>query len=82
MVELCSVTAIKLPIGCGAIESRIRQIVNLQLKGDGKFWLLENVEALPLAIIKMAGTWGNWRNSILTAALYPPSPHFSALHPI
>ena len=36
------VAEMKLPIGSGAIESLIRQVVNLRLKGNGKFWLLEN----------------------------------------
>ena len=29
----------KLPIGSGAIESLIRQVVNLRIKGNSKFWL-------------------------------------------
>lgn len=32
----------KMPIGSGAIESLIRQVVNLRLKGNGKFWLQGN----------------------------------------
>lgn len=36
------VAAMNMPIGSGAIESLIRQVVNLRLKGNGKFWLLEN----------------------------------------
>ncbi len=31
------VAAMKLPIGSGAVESLIRQVVNLRLKGTGKF---------------------------------------------
>jgi hypothetical protein len=33
----------KIPIGSGAIESAIRRIVNLRLKGAGMFWLDESV---------------------------------------
>ena len=29
----------KLPIGSGAVESGIRQVVNMRLKGVGMFWL-------------------------------------------
>jgi len=34
-----------IPIGSGAIESAIRRIVNLRLKGAGMFWLQQNAEA-------------------------------------
>ena len=34
-----------IPIGSGAIESTIRRVVNLRLKGAGMFWLQENAEA-------------------------------------
>ena len=40
------VAAIKLPIGSGAIESLIRQLVNQRLLGTGKFWLLEHAEIM------------------------------------
>ncbi len=36
----------KLPLGSGAIESLIRQAVNLRLKGNGKFWRKHNAEGL------------------------------------
>jgi hypothetical protein len=66
------VSAMKLPIGSGAVESLIRQVVNLRLKGNGKFWLLENAEAMLHARCQwIAGTWGNFCDSILTATLYP-----------
>jgi hypothetical protein len=66
------VSAMKLPIGSGAIESLIRQVVNLRLKGNGKFWLLENAESILYARCQWAaGTWPTFCNSILTACLYP-----------
>ncbi|MBD3407856.1 MAG: hypothetical protein GF411_17180 [Candidatus Lokiarchaeota archaeon] len=34
----------KLPIGSGAIESVIRQVINMRLKNAGTFWNLENAE--------------------------------------
>lgn len=36
----------KLPIGSGAVESAIRRIVNLRVKGAGMFWTPENAEAV------------------------------------
>jgi hypothetical protein len=35
-----------LPLGSGAIESSIRRVINLRLKGNGIFWLEENAEAV------------------------------------
>lgn len=66
------VAAMKMPIGSGAIESLIRQVVNLRLKGNGKFWLLGNAEAILHARCQWAaGTWPTFCDSILTARLYP-----------
>lgn len=64
--------ASKMPIGSGAIESLIRQVVNLRLKGNGKFWLRDNAEAILHARCQWAaGTWSTFCDSILTARLYP-----------
>lgn len=66
------VAGMKMPIGSGAIESLIRQVVNLRLKGNGKFWLLENAEAILYARCQWAaGSWLTFCDSILTAKLYP-----------
>ncbi|HEY9783265.1 MAG TPA: hypothetical protein V6D09_24390 [Leptolyngbyaceae cyanobacterium] len=68
------VVAMKLPIGSGAVESLIRQVVNLRLKGTGKFWLLSHAEIMLYARCQWAAgawSWGNFCNSILTAMLYP-----------
>jgi hypothetical protein len=35
-----------LPLGSGAIESAIRRVINLRLKGNGICWLAENAEAM------------------------------------
>jgi hypothetical protein len=35
-----------LPIGSGAIESSIRRVINLRLKGNGVFWREQNAEAM------------------------------------
>jgi hypothetical protein len=47
-----------LPIGSGAIESVIRRVVNLRLKGCGIFWKKENADAmLLLRSFYKAGRW-------------------------
>jgi hypothetical protein len=38
----------KLPNGSGAIESVIRRVVNMRMKGNGTFWRIENAEAMLL----------------------------------
>jgi hypothetical protein len=35
-----------LPLGSGAVESAIRRVINLRLKGNGMFWTLENAESM------------------------------------
>jgi len=35
-----------LPIGSGSVESAIRRVVNLRIKGAGIFWRFENAEAM------------------------------------
>ena len=62
----------KLPLGSGAIESLIRQAVNLRLKGNGKFWLRHNAEGLLHARCQwLAGGWNALFDSILTQRIYP-----------
>ena len=68
------VLARKLPIGSGAIESLIRQVVNLRMKGNSKFWLKENAEImLHLRCQCIAGNWNNFCYSIFTSFLNPQS---------
>lgn len=46
------------PIGSGAVESAIRRVINLRLKGPGIFWYRENAEAmLMLRAYYKAGRW-------------------------
>ena len=64
----------KLPIGSGAVESLIRQVVNLRLKGAGKFWLLETAEAFLHACCQWAAQhWVDFCNGVLTFGLAPIS---------
>lgn len=59
-----------LPIGSGSIESLIRQVVNLRLKGNGKFWLPQQAEIILHGRCQWAaGHWPDFANSILTAGL-------------
>jgi len=61
-----------LPIGSGAVESLIRQVVNLRLKGNGKFWLKEHAEAMLYARCWWAaGAWDQFRDLVLTIDLMP-----------
>lgn len=51
-------TAMKLPIGSGAIESTVRRVVNLRLKGASIFGCRESAEAiLLLRSYYKAGRW-------------------------
>ena len=62
----------KLPLGSGAIESLMRQAVNLRLKGNGKFWRRHNAEGLLHARCQwLAGEWDALFDSILTHRIYP-----------
>lgn len=50
-----------IPIGSGAIESAVRRIVNLRLKGAGMFWLKHNAEAfLHLRCQLKSGRWNEF----------------------
>jgi hypothetical protein len=47
-----------LPLGSGAIESAIRRVINLRLKGNGIYWEEENAEAmLMLRGLVLSGRW-------------------------
>ena len=66
------ISQLNLPIGSGAVESLIRQAVNLRLKGNGKFWLESNAEIILHARCQwLSGAWSDFTNSILTWRIYP-----------
>lgn len=47
-----------LPLGSGAIESSIRRVINLRLKGNGIFWRETNAESmLQLRSLVMCDRW-------------------------
>lgn len=51
-----------LPLGSGAIESAIRRVVNLRLKGPGLMWLEENAEAA--LILRAAAITDRWEETM------------------
>jgi hypothetical protein len=58
-----------LPLGSGAIESAIRRVINLRLKGNSIFWEEENAEAmLQLRGLVLSGRWNDTFTKI-TASL-------------
>ena len=54
-----------LPIGSGGIESVIRRVVNLRLKGNGQMWLEENAEGMIL--LRAAALTGRWEEGLTHA---------------
>jgi hypothetical protein len=57
-LDFSTVKALNLPIGSGAIESSIRRVVNLRLKGPCTFWYRENAERMiMLRSFYKAGRW-------------------------
>jgi hypothetical protein len=60
----------KWPIGSGAIESAIRRVINLRLKGAGIFWHRTSAEAvLLLRAYYKAGRWKKLETQVVTSIL-------------
>jgi len=56
----------KLPIGSGAMESGIRQVVNMRLKSAGMFWKKENAEGfLHLRCYLKSNRWDIVENAVI-----------------
>lgn len=51
-----------LPIGSGAIESAIRRVINLRLKGNGMMWYEDNAEGMLL--LRAAALTGRWEEAL------------------
>jgi hypothetical protein len=65
--------AANLPIGTGAVESAIRRVVNLRMKGPGIFWDEANAERMLLLRCRLkSGRWDDLERDVFaqTAALY------------
>ena len=66
-MDYAQVAALKLPIGSGAIESTIRRVVNLRLKGPSIYWHKSSAEAvLLLRSYYKAGRWNHLERQALT----------------
>jgi hypothetical protein len=51
-----------LPIGSGAIESAVRRVINLRLKGNGLLWREENAEAM--LVMRAAALTDRWKETL------------------
>jgi hypothetical protein len=50
------------PLGSGAVESAIRRVINLRLKGNGIYWREENAEAM--LVLRAAVLTGRWQETM------------------
>ena len=50
------------PLGSGAVESAIRRVINLRLKGNGIYWKEENAEAM--LVLRAASLTGRWEETM------------------
>src|SRR4051812_5897967 len=59
------------PLGSGAVESAIRRVINLRLKGNGIYWREENAEAM--LVLRAAALTGRWEETMerVQAAMAP-----------
>ncbi len=63
-----------LPIGSGAMESAIRRVVNLRLKGASIYWLQDTAEAmLLLRSFYKSGRWDMLKNKTFSTGYCPVS---------
>ncbi|NEP52289.1 MAG: ISLre2 family transposase [Moorea sp. SIO3C2] len=78
------VASLNFPIGSGAIESLIRQVINLRIKSTGKFWLKHHAELMLLGRCQWAaGQWEKLCSDILQSKLSErPKDNLILLHPV
>jgi hypothetical protein len=50
------------PLGSGAVESAIRRVINLRLKGNGIYWREENAEAM--LVLRATALTGRWEEAM------------------
>ena len=50
------------PLGSGAVESAIRRVINLRLKGNGIYWREENAEGM--LVLRAAALTGRWQETM------------------
>jgi hypothetical protein len=69
-MDYARIAALKLPIGSGAVESAIRRVVNLRLKGPSIYWHKTSAEAvLLLRSYYKAGRWDHLEKQALTTTI-------------
>ena len=69
-MDYARIAALKLPIGSGAIESTIRRVVNLRLKGASIYWHKKSAEAvLLLRSYYKADRWKHLEEQALTITM-------------
>ena len=55
-----------IPIGSGSVESAIRRVLNLRIKGAGLFWLKENAEKMIfLRSQLLSGRWNIMMSNLM-----------------
>ena len=61
-----------MPLAVVAVNSLIRQVVNLRMKGNSKFWLKNNAEILlHFRCQWVARSWDNFCDSIFNSFVNP-----------
>lgn len=69
LMQYGELRAAGLPIGTGAVESAIRRVVNLRMKGPGIFWQEENAERMLLLRCRLkSGRWDDLENDVYAQA--------------
>lgn len=72
LLKYNEVASLKLPLGSGAVESLIPQVVNLPMKGNSKLWLKNHAEImLHLRCQWIAQSWDNFCASIFNSFIKP-----------
>ena len=70
--------SLHLPIGSGPMESAIRRVINLRLKGAGVFWREENAEAM--IMLRSFYKAGRWDLLLTLATSHPITEHKESTH--
>lgn len=69
-----------LPIGSGAVESAIRRVVNLRMKGNGIFWKPDNAQRMLFVRCQLlSGRWQGFIRELLCTTTIQTTPYPVAL---
>jgi hypothetical protein len=72
LMKYAELRAAHLPIGTGAVESAVRRVVNLRLKGPGIFWEEENAERMLLLRCRQKSSrWDELERDVYAATTQP-----------